>query len=163
MLSMYMLMNVTFLLLFLNHPLSMGFALLMQVISISLLTNYFMISPWFSYILFLVMVGGMLILFIYMTSLASNEKFKFSLNLTMTIIVMNMVMMLMNFLFKNNLNMLINHLNFSKINMFNINMSKFFLPPTYYTIIIIIIYLLITLIAVVKITNFSMGPLRQKF
>nr|YP_010987595.1 NADH dehydrogenase subunit 6 [Ochthephilus sericinus]WON66014.1 NADH dehydrogenase subunit 6 [Ochthephilus sericinus] len=162
-LMLYILMNTMIILLFLNHPLSMGFTLLMQVISISLLMNFLIITPWFSYILFLIMIGGMLILFIYMTSLASNEKFKFSMNLTFMAMIINSIMILMTWFFNINITLLINNYNFIKMNMFNMNLVKFFMPPTYYIIMMMIIYLLITLIAVVKITNFSMGPLRQKF
>ncbi len=53
-------------------------------------------------------------------------------------------------------------------NQFNIinnklSLIKYFNFPNNLIIIIIIIYLFITLIAVVKITKFLYGPLRQKF
>nr|YP_009627367.1 NADH dehydrogenase subunit 6 [Metopograpsus frontalis]QCC70816.1 NADH dehydrogenase subunit 6 [Metopograpsus frontalis] len=57
----------------LSHPLAMGLTLLIQTILISITAGLSMHSFWISYILFLVFLGGMLVLFIYVTSIASNE------------------------------------------------------------------------------------------
>lgn len=63
-----------------NHPLIIGLILLAQTITIALFTGLTLSSFWFSYILILVFLGGILILFIYVASIASNEKFsKYSL------------------------------------------------------------------------------------
>merc|ERR1712198_806681 len=59
----------------LSHPLAIGLALLSQTILICLITGLSSSSFWFSYILFLIFLGGILVLFIYVTSLASNEMF----------------------------------------------------------------------------------------
>lgn len=64
-----------------HHPLAIGLALLMQTLFIALSTGLVAPSFWFSYILFLVFLGGMLVLFIYVASLASNEIFRFSTKL----------------------------------------------------------------------------------
>nr|QVM79176.1 NADH dehydrogenase subunit 6 [Spondylis buprestoides] len=164
MMTMLIMMSLSFMLL--NHPLSFGLNILMQTILICLITGLMNYNFWFSYILFLIMVGGMLILFIYMTSIASNEKFKFSSKLMImalfTLILM-MMMALIDYYFMN-LNLLtydmINQ-NYMKIN--NFSMSKYMNYPTNLIFMMIIIYLLITLIMVVKITNLKYGPLRQKF
>nr|AOY39159.1 NADH dehydrogenase subunit 6 [Meropathus sp. BMNH 675618] len=164
---MYQLLLMNFLFtimfLFMMHPLSMGMMLFLQTIIIALITGFLNSNFWYSYILFLIMIGGMLILFIYMTSIASNEKFKFSNKLMLFmimlliisfIIYMNMDTFLVSL---NNYSMMINkNSNF-------LSMSKFFNTPSNIIMFIMIIYLFITLIAVVKITNFKMGPLRQKF
>lgn len=44
---------------------------------------------------------------------------------------------------------------------FKLSLNKYFNFPRYSIFYISIIYLLITLIAVVKISNFNLGPLRQ--
>nr|AIW06338.1 NADH dehydrogenase subunit 6 [Teloganodidae sp. MT-2014] len=75
---MICLMNLAWLFFLMSHPLSMGLVLLLQTVTISILTGLMNFNSWFSYVLFLVFLGGMLILFIYMTSLAPNEKFYFS-------------------------------------------------------------------------------------
>nr|YP_009441744.1 NADH dehydrogenase subunit 6 [Silvanus bidentatus]AOY39289.1 NADH dehydrogenase subunit 6 [Silvanus bidentatus] len=157
---MFILMNISILFLFMKHPLSMGFILFIQVLLISLITNITTLNSWFSYILFLVMIGGMLILFIYMTSLASNEKFKFSWKILFTLFFLLILEMFLIFNFNFYDSTKINNLFMNSISM---NFNKFFMFPSYLIMITIIIYLLITLIAVVKITNFKSGPLRQKF
>nr|YP_010487106.1 NADH dehydrogenase subunit 6 [Eupatorus hardwickei]UWI70890.1 NADH dehydrogenase subunit 6 [Eupatorus hardwickei] len=147
----------------LTHPISMGSILLMQTIVITLTIGFFHTNFWYSYILFLIMVSGMLVLFAYMTSVASNEKFSPSIKIfLMVLIIITMFMFLMmmmdpyytnlNNVFSDNLNNTINY---------NISMNKYFNYPNMFIMLMLIIYLLITLIAVVKITKIKMGPLRQ--
>nr|QIV24689.1 NADH dehydrogenase subunit 6 [Geoffmonteithia queenslanda]QNJ33301.1 NADH dehydrogenase subunit 6 [Geoffmonteithia queenslanda] len=153
--------------LFLNHPLSFGLIMLIQTLMIALITGMMNYNFWFSYILFLIMVGGMLILFIYMTNVASNEKFKFSSKLfIMSVFLMSMIMIPVMFIDKTvsvmynksyemtNQNIIYeNSFSLSKFLNFNMNIN----------LMLIIIYLLITLIMVVKLTSINNGPLRQKF
>uniref|UniRef100_UPI0030E02727 NADH dehydrogenase subunit 6 n=1 Tax=Epuraea terminalis TaxID=1553310 RepID=UPI0030E02727 len=162
--SMSCLLSLMFL--FLNHPLSFGFILLLQTILISLISGMLSYTYWFSYILFLVMIGGMLILFIYMTSIASNKKFKFSFKLftlIMILIIMLFLIMLIDQFFFNNLS--INYDMFlSNLNMNNkISLIKFLNKPNFIIMLMIFNYLFITLIAVTKISHIEKGPLRQKF
>jgi NADH-ubiquinone oxidoreductase chain 6 len=56
----------------------MGLVLIVHTIRIGVVTGIMARNFWFSYILFLVFLGGVLVLFIYITRLASNEKFIFS-------------------------------------------------------------------------------------
>nr|YP_009995295.1 NADH dehydrogenase subunit 6 [Gymnochthebius lividus]QNP09698.1 NADH dehydrogenase subunit 6 [Gymnochthebius lividus] len=160
--SLLLIMNILFsmLFLFMLHPLSMGTILLMQTILVSLITGFLNFNFWFSYILFLIMIGGMLVLFIYMTSLASNEKFKFNFYLMLIMMMMFFILVIFNFIFSD----------FFLLEMFNkplmkntnyILLSKYYNNPSWMIMIMMMIYLFITLIAVVKITNLSMGPLRQ--
>nr|UPX88620.1 NADH dehydrogenase subunit 6 [Pterostichus melanarius] len=163
-------MTISFM--FLNHPMSMGLILLLQTLLISLISGMFSYSYWFSYILFLVMVGGMLILFIYMTSLASNEMFNFSINMSIFIIMcisMTFISyffidyMIINPLFKNsNMMEMINNMTMLKNeNLMSLNMI--YNKPNNIITLMLVNYLFLTLIAVVKITNINYGPLRQKF
>jgi NADH-ubiquinone oxidoreductase chain 6 len=73
----------------LNHPISLGLVLIAHTLLISVVTGVVGGHFWFSYILFLVFLGGVLVLFIYITSLASNEKFTFDWIglLTLTLVV----------------------------------------------------------------------------
>nr|AFQ62305.1 NADH dehydrogenase subunit 6 [Salpingus aeneus] len=156
-------LTLSLIFMFLTHPLSAGLILLMQTIIISLITSNFYINFWFSYILFLIMIGGMLILFIYMTSIASNEKFFFdmkSMMITMIIPSITLIFYYLNYLFSMNFmnnEMLI----FNKTLINSMTLNKYFSYPLNMILLFIIIYLFITLIAVVKITNFNKGPLRQ--
>nr|ALO71173.1 NADH deshydrogenase subunit 6 [Sunius melanocephalus] len=153
-------LNFSLIFLMMNHPLSMGMVLLSQVIITSLISGILSMNFWFSYILFLIMIGGMLVLFIYMTSVASNEKFKFNMNLLISTIMIMIIIMLiynMNLFLNNLLNFSLNLLNYENY----IYLNKFINWPSNFIMFMMIIYLFITLIAVVKITNIKSGPLRQ--
>nr|QNP10068.1 NADH dehydrogenase subunit 6 [Ochthebius peisonis] len=159
--SLNIILSINFL--FMMHPLSMGITLLMQTIMISLITGFLNFNYWFSYILFLIMIGGMLVLFMYMTSVASNEKFKFN-NKILFLMTSLMVMTMILFFLMDDYLLLMNFLSKKIIDMNNYMMlSKFFNFPSNSIMFMMIIYLLITLIAVVKITDFKLGPLRQMF
>nr|QQV73471.1 NADH dehydrogenase subunit 6 [Anthomyza sp. DY-2021] len=151
-----------------NHPLAMGLMLLIQTILISLLTGFMTKSFWFSYILFLIFLGGMLVLFIYVTSLASNEMFSFSMKLmvwTMGLfIVFSLIFLLTDSMMTS---LLFNNLETSTLNyMYSfytenaLTLNKLYNYPTNLITFLLMNYLLITLIAVVKITKLFYGPLR---
>nr|YP_010933566.1 NADH dehydrogenase subunit 6 [Aegialites californicus]WKT09009.1 NADH dehydrogenase subunit 6 [Aegialites californicus] len=162
-----LILNLTLSLIFLTltHPLSMGLILLIQTILISMITSNFFMNFWFSYILFLILIGGMLILFIYMTSVASNEKFYFNNKTMMMMLILLFLLLIMpsftNYYFNINLYNSEYMQLMSNCNL-NFKMNKFFSYPLNIMLLFIMIYLFLTLIAVVKITNLSYGPLRQK-
>nr|YP_009712002.1 NADH dehydrogenase subunit 6 [Epicauta impressicornis]QGA73706.1 NADH dehydrogenase subunit 6 [Epicauta impressicornis] len=161
---MFVILNLAFsiLFMFLSHPLSLGLTLIIQTSIISMMTGKMCFNFWFSYILFLIMIGGMLILFIYMTSVASNEKFSFSAKLTIFMLMMITLMTTYSF-FYNNLDPMIHNdmMNYQK-NLLNISMIKYTYIPMNIMLTFMIIYLFITLTAVVKIINKKFGPLRPK-
>nr|AXS66128.1 NADH dehydrogenase subunit 6 [Chrysomeloidea sp. 8 KM-2017] len=150
-----------------SHPLALGLILLLQTIMIALLTGLMSLNFWSSYIIFLIMIGGMLILFTYMTSIASNEKFKFSLKMTMFIIPMIPLSILSAFNSDHFIGMhKLKTTNFMMTEKFLMNqmyLNKFLNYPHMMIYLAMIMYLLITLIAVVKITLKNKGTLRQKF
>nr|QTF74914.1 NADH dehydrogenase subunit 6 [Colasposoma dauricum] len=152
-------MTLSFTFILLNHPLSMGLFLLIMTVMTSLTTGLMNTTFWFSYILFLVMIGGMLILFIYMTSVASNEKFKFSFKIMYFSMSIFMISVMLNM----NQNLKLKEIN--SFNNFNNLMTmnlKYFSPSMKFILIFSMIYLLITLIMTVYITKKNMGPLRSK-
>nr|UYG49088.1 NADH dehydrogenase subunit 6 [Abscondita chinensis] len=151
--------SITFM--FMSHPLSMGMTLLLQTLMIAMWTGFMSMNFWYSYILFIVMVGGMLILFIYMTSIASNEKFMYSKSLSTIIILMIIMLMVIN---KDQLFVTLNSMNYDLIKnnlTFKMSLNKFIMYPMMIMSLTIIIYLLIALIAISKITNVKNGPLRK--
>nr|QWA14865.1 NADH dehydrogenase subunit 6 [Anthomyia illocata] len=153
-----------------KHPLAMGLTLLIQTTLVSLMTGLMTKTFWFSYILFLVFLGGMLVLFIYVTSLASNEMFSFSIKLmsiSFFIFFINIIM-----LYFMDKNILLQYSNLENNSISNMNsymmenslsLNKLYNYPTNLLTILLMNYLLITLIAIVKITNLFKGPLRPMF
>nr|UEK21371.1 NADH dehydrogenase subunit 6 [Ligyra sp. 2017] len=150
-----------------NHPLAMGLVLLFQTMLICLITGLTAKSFWFAYILFLIFLGGMLVLFIYVTSLASNEMFSISAMLmviTTSVIMISTLMILL--IDKPTVIMMTNTEmeTISKMSSFlpenSMNLNKLYNFPTNMITMMLIVYLLITLVASVKITNMFYGPLR---
>nr|WAU48181.1 NADH dehydrogenase subunit 6 [Abrota ganga] len=156
---------------FINHPLSMGLMILIQTFLTCIISGMLINTYWFSYILFLIFLGGLLVLFIYVSSVASNELFKFSYMNKMMFMIYIFLILNISFFFQNNLKWLNLSFNDEMNNFFNLflffnneynfNLSKLYNSQTYFLMIMMIIYLFITLIAVVKITNIFFGPLRS--
>nr|ADW41296.1 NADH dehydrogenase subunit 6 [Drosophila borealis] len=150
------------------HPLAMGLTLLIQTILISLITGLMTKTFWFSYVLFLIFLGGMLVLFIYVTSLASNEMFNLSIKLTLISIMLFLMFLILAlimdknstsfFLLNNEMEMISS--NYSYLMENSLSLNKLYNFPTNLITILLMNYLLITLIVIVKITKMFKGPLR---
>nr|WNL53793.1 NADH dehydrogenase subunit 6 [Nasutitermes sp. 1 MLW-2023a]WNL53806.1 NADH dehydrogenase subunit 6 [Nasutitermes sp. 1 MLW-2023a]WNL53819.1 NADH dehydrogenase subunit 6 [Nasutitermes sp. 1 MLW-2023a] len=142
-----------------KHPMAMGLMLLMQTIMICLISGTMYSSFWFSYILFMIMIGGMLVLFMYMTSLASNEMFSPSnkmlmiSSITLPILTCMMPTLTNNKEMNMHATMMENEITTTTTVMYNQMMG------TMTTM--LVIYMLLTLIVVVNIINVSKGPLRH--
>nr|YP_010744960.1 NADH dehydrogenase subunit 6 [Nymphalis urticae]WET58360.1 NADH dehydrogenase subunit 6 [Nymphalis urticae] len=155
---------------FMNHPFSMGLMILIQTLLLCLLSSMLINTYWFSYILFLIFLGGLMVLFIYVSSIASNELFKLSF-FNKSFYLYMILIMVISYFFKNNLFWMNFSINDEMMNYFNsflffnnelnFNLSKLYNKQTYLLTLMMIIYLFITLVATVKITNIFFGPLRS--
>lgn len=154
----------------LKHPLAMGMTLLFQSLFVCLFTGFLRKRFWFSYILFLVFLGGLLVLFAYVSALASNEKFEIKINrytlIKFLIIIFQILIIkiLIDDVYLIELNSTVS--DESRFLMdgfydFFTDLSSLYNYPSCILTIVIILYLLFTLIVSVKITNFSFGPLRK--
>nr|UYX62273.1 NADH dehydrogenase subunit 6 [Paralipsa gularis] len=166
-----MIIFLSLIMFFLIPPLSMGISILIQTLLICLISGMLIKTYWFSYILFLTFMGGLLVLFIYVSKIASNEMFKISMNMKIYMMISISIIFFLNFIFIFNmkwLNFTINSLEMN--NFFNLflffnnenkfNLSKLYNNQTFMLMMMMVIYLFVTLIAVVKITNIFYGPLR---
>lgn len=151
--SINLLLSIIFTLL--NHPISIGIILFIQTCLISLLTGIINFNWWFRYILFLIIIGGILILFIYITRIASNEKFKITINLPLIFLFISFL------LFRFFILEIYELESFNSLYELEFNLNKFINFPNLLIIFLIIIYLFIVLIATVNITNINYGPLRH--
>lgn len=139
---------------FLSHPMAIGLNLLFSTVLISLLLGVSRINFWVSYTLLLILTGGLLVIFVYISLLASNEKFKRRWALRVVLLCRGAFMLLV-FLnldidFGPDLN----------------NPMEYFLKPLYNTelyrfTIFIVLYLLLTLLVVVHNTKKDSFPLRR--
>nr|YP_010555005.1 NADH dehydrogenase subunit 6 [Phthiridium szechuanum]UYP50985.1 NADH dehydrogenase subunit 6 [Phthiridium szechuanum] len=158
-----MLFSFNYIFLIIKHPLSMSLILMIQTLIISMLSNLMSMNSWFSYILFLIFVGALLILFIYITSLTSNKLFNFSYKM----LIIPMILFLMFMQLNKNLFMW-NFINSDmlKIEKYNYMLNYYelimlFNFPSNMMILMIMLYLLFTLISIIKITKFNKGPMRK--
>nr|YP_010309832.1 NADH dehydrogenase subunit 6 [Sphragifera sigillata]UMR54945.1 NADH dehydrogenase subunit 6 [Sphragifera sigillata] len=171
MLFSLLLIFISIMMLFFNNPLSMGLMILLQTLLICLLSGMLIKTYWFSYILFLTFLGGLLVLFIYVSSISSNEMFKSSFNLKYTWMVGVIILLFINLLSMKNLTWMNFSINSDMDNFFNlilfinnenkINLSKLYNNQNFLIMMMLMIYLFITLISVVKITNIFYGPIRS--
>lgn len=145
---------------FIKHPLSIGLILFFQTILSCLICRFYLSSYLFSYILFLIFIGGILILFIYISRIASNEKFFFSFKL----IILDFLFLILINIFdiidlkilniKNNIIIYINHDRFIII--------KLYIIPSGIIILILTIFLLFVLIVVINILTINISTLRRR-
>nr|YP_010282314.1 NADH dehydrogenase subunit 6 [Xanthabraxas hemionata]UHM24977.1 NADH dehydrogenase subunit 6 [Xanthabraxas hemionata] len=171
-LSMMMIL-ISIIMIFMNHPLSIGLMILLQTMLMCMLSGMMIKTYWFSYILFITFLGGLLVMFIYVSSVASNELYNTSLN--MKLIIMFIILMIMinqiylylneNLNWMNFNNNMMDNDNFNKMFFFNnenkINLNKLYNNHTFMLMMMLMIYLFITLVSIVKITNIFYGPLRS--
>nr|YP_011010651.1 NADH dehydrogenase subunit 6 [Halobates whiteleggei]WPW47331.1 NADH dehydrogenase subunit 6 [Halobates whiteleggei] len=143
----------------LKHPLSMGFNLILITFLSSMMMSIWMKYTWYSYILVLVMLGGMLVLFMYMASIASNEIMKFSFKTLIMIIITMMITML---LLKEELLSYNSTMIQTTDGQQNMSMMKLFNTQSSIITIMMALYLLMTMIYVIFITNTFEGPMRKK-
>nr|YP_009774834.1 NADH dehydrogenase subunit 6 [Lepisma saccharinum]QJA14870.1 NADH dehydrogenase subunit 6 [Lepisma saccharinum] len=160
---MLLLITSTIIMTQLNHPLAMGLSLIINTSMTCLVITTMTESPWFSYILFLVFLGGMLVLFIYVTSLASNELFHFNskmmmfflttLCLSTSIIMLDPLSIPTSCSSQDSIQMILNQQEIPAMKFYNSSLMIITLT--------LVTYLFITLVAVVKVTNLQQGPLRM--
>nr|UNY33508.1 NADH dehydrogenase subunit 6 [Lepidurus apus apus] len=158
-LSMTLLLN-SFLFMTLTHPLSMGLSLMIQSLIICLMSGMLFLNYWFSYTLFLIFLGGLLVLFIYISSLASNELFKLNPYTLITGLMISMLLMLIIYLNSENLwTNLLTHTWMTLIT-YKTFLVKIYNPMLFQMMLFLISYLLLCLVVVVNITKFDSSPLR---
>nr|YP_009643373.1 NADH dehydrogenase subunit 6 [Adrisa magna]AMR75004.1 NADH dehydrogenase subunit 6 [Adrisa magna] len=148
---------ITFL--WLKHPLSMGLILICQTFIVAMLTGMMLSSFLFSYIIVIIMLSGALVLFIYMASVASNEKFQTPIKLIILYMLINTIMP---FLMDKS-----DHLE-HKMNLVNmkpeiLSLMQLFNSTSAYITMMMILYLLLTMIIVSNIASVKGGPLRMKY
>nr|YP_009412987.1 NADH dehydrogenase subunit 6 [Vaejovis smithi]APW29079.1 NADH dehydrogenase subunit 6 [Vaejovis smithi] len=127
------------------HPLIMGI-FLMFTTSLIAFCSYFVFGfSWYSYIMILVFLGGMLILFIYVASLASNEFVKMKSFYWMMGLILFIIPIGDWIFIKSSYSVTKIYENFP------MSLITLFLAS----------YLLITFIGVVKLVSMEEGPLRE--
>nr|YP_010586235.1 NADH dehydrogenase subunit 6 [Himalopsyche eos]UZZ43997.1 NADH dehydrogenase subunit 6 [Himalopsyche eos] len=169
-LMFFTMMTLSMFLILMINPLSMGILMLTQTLILSIIIAMKSQSSWFSYILFLTFLGGLLILFIYTASFSSNETFNFNFSemflfiLIISISLMSSIYMSLKFpqLIDNLMNLEMKQItdqqlffnNENKSNSTQLYSSKFNLTM------MMILFLLISMTIINKISNPFFGTFR---
>ena len=148
-------LNLVFLFMF--HPLAIILVLILQTILISILIFTITQFPWFSYTLILVFLGGILILFTYISNIASNEIFKPNLKILLPFSIVPITTLLIHYPKQN----ISSEAKISSLSQFsNLTIFKPFSMAIMPVTLLIASYILLTLLVVVKIRKINQGPLR---
>nr|YP_009502251.1 NADH dehydrogenase subunit 6 [Acizzia uncatoides]AWU48814.1 NADH dehydrogenase subunit 6 [Acizzia uncatoides] len=142
-----------------THPISLGAILMIQTMLTCGYTRVIFNSAWIPATIFLVVIGGLMILFTYVTSICSNKKFLLK-NITSMQYVTTMVMILF-ILFSEMVTTPSDSLSLKDL--FNMEFLKLFLPLNMGSSNFMFIYLLIMLVIMISILPLSKGPLRKKY
>nr|YP_010958565.1 NADH dehydrogenase subunit 6 [Centrotypus laticornis]UXF57641.1 NADH dehydrogenase subunit 6 [Centrotypus laticornis] len=139
-----------------KKPMSMGIMLMIQTTWTIMLMNTINNSSWIPLITFLIMMGGLLVIFLYMSSITSNEKFKMNYKLSLMIIIMMIP----------HEELMLSGQNFESEEILTkskemISMSKMYSKSMIMTM-LMIMYLMLTMITINKIVKTFEGPLRSK-
>jgi hypothetical protein len=138
----------------LSHPLAIGLNLLVSTFLIAFIIGAGGLRFWISYTLILILSGGLLVLFVYVSLLASNERFKN--RWTSTLLFIFSVGLLSALSFKTDPGSAL----FLDVS-FEYLLKRLYGRELYRLTLFIIFYLLITLLVVVFNTKKNSHPLRR--
>nr|YP_010478387.1 NADH dehydrogenase subunit 6 [Nesophrosyne kanawao]UVI59831.1 NADH dehydrogenase subunit 6 [Nesophrosyne kanawao] len=141
----------------LKTPMSMGVMLLILTAVSTFLMANILTTAWIPMIMFLMLIGGLLILFMYMSSIVPNEKF--TTNILMVIMPAIVFAMPLGTVM---VEPLMNESLLSTMLIDNISMIKMYNKKTFIITVFMFMYLLLSMIVVTKIVKIFSGPLRSK-
>nr|YP_010610768.1 NADH dehydrogenase subunit 6 [Bolitaena pygmaea]WAP91588.1 NADH dehydrogenase subunit 6 [Bolitaena pygmaea] len=142
------------------QPLSLGFVIMMISGFMSVVVSFFIYS-WYGFILFLVYIGGLMVMFTYVISLVPNLIF-FSKGVLLYVGLLFASFMVVNFFFMfKSIDLSTMSMNLMGIKDFSLSMSSLIMSSyNFLTYVFLGVLLLLILISVVKICYYCEGPLR---
>lgn len=130
-------------------PLSIGITILFIALMVATLFSY-AISSWIAFLIFLIYIGGILVIFSYFVSLTPNQTINIIfiiMIISITLITLRTVTWLLS-------------IKSQPVTTYTIQSNIFYLQPNSALLILLATILLITIIIVVKLTITNKGPLR---
>lgn len=131
-----------------TNPISLALTILIIAILTALLIAL-LISSWIAFLLFLIYIGGILVIFAYFVATAPN----FPINMKPTILIRTLIIIIL-FIYVNNKS------NTQPITSLSSSLNTFYSHQTIHTLTIIAFLLLLTIIIVIKVVSLPKGPLR---
>nr|YP_010535894.1 NADH dehydrogenase subunit 6 [Nodopelta heminoda]UYB79132.1 NADH dehydrogenase subunit 6 [Nodopelta heminoda] len=144
------------------HPLSLGLCILLCTLSVCLLIGILSFA-WFGFILFLIFVGGLLVMFAYVSALSPNVYFN-GMSLFFWFFVLWMLSIIIFFSISFIEMASIEDSLMSMFWLFESKLEEGLVFPSRVSIMVGLgIILLLNLLVIVKICYYQQGPLRQHF
>nr|YP_010535711.1 NADH dehydrogenase subunit 6 [Ornithodoros tabajara]UYB78649.1 NADH dehydrogenase subunit 6 [Ornithodoros tabajara]UYB78662.1 NADH dehydrogenase subunit 6 [Ornithodoros tabajara] len=126
-----------------NHPIFMILIMIMTSLLLNVYMYMYMKNTWFIFLITLLILGGLLVIFLYITSLTPNKKFNFNKKI--------FLMLPLIFLPK---------ITFISNNNTTLQMLVLFLPKSLTMLLMTLIYLILTLISIMVMLKSSMAPIK---
>ncbi len=136
-----------------NSPIVVGLLLLLFATTTMGLLSI-LIQSWFTFIVFIVYVGGLLVIIAYFLALVPKQRHAFSPKTNYIKFLVPLALLLFNLTPPTHIYTIIFHKPFIE------NITSFYLPSNLCTLIFIALLLFVTIVSVVKIVRRSAGPLR---
>nr|YP_009941522.1 NADH dehydrogenase subunit 6 [Pseudocrangonyx joolaei]QOC70580.1 NADH dehydrogenase subunit 6 [Pseudocrangonyx joolaei] len=156
MFTSFMLTMLTIIFVYLHHPLFMALSLVTQSSILALALSIPSTTPWFSFILLMLFVSGMMIIFVYTASVASNEITPpYQPRLLMLSLFATLVMWAPLMFTTSSTKSYMNLMSHT----YTLTYKPYNSTWVYFTT-FLILYLLVVLILAIKITSLSNKPLR---
>lgn len=130
-------------------PLSIGITILFIALIVATLFSH-AISSWIAFLIFLIYIGGILVIFSYFVSLTPNQ----TINIIYILVIITITLITLGILSS------LLSLKATPITTYVIQSNIFYLKPNSTLLILLATILLITIIIVVKLTITNKGPLR---
>nr|AVW86130.1 NADH dehydrogenase subunit 6 [Halosydna sp. YZ-2018] len=137
-----------------SSPLSMGLWVLLIALSAAFFVGV-IFNSWFAFIIFLIYIGGMLVMFAYFAALTPNQPLGLFSMLVFSFISFISVSSLSFFLKLTGPNLISNN-----ISDFSQSITILYIPMNSNILLLLASILFFVLVAVVKVANINKGPLR---
>nr|YP_009468963.1 NADH dehydrogenase subunit 6 [Peregrinus maidis]AVC55504.1 NADH dehydrogenase subunit 6 [Peregrinus maidis] len=161
--QMLMIMN-SFFSMTLKHPISLGSILILQSLLTTLMNLLLTKNSWYPMILFITFSSGVMIMFMYMSSISSNEKFSVSYKMMLIMILTCYFVIMIN---QDSLFILMNNWMEDKMtlqeNEEKKSILKMLLNNKIYLTILMTLMIMLMLITVSNLTNSFEGPLKLTY
>lgn len=143
------------------HPTYLILILIIFRILVCLRITWSIINPILSIILFIIIISGVLIIFLYFSRLISNEQTKFKINLPINIFIIIIITLIINY---NKTNIINNEeeQTILSINEYILSNIKIIYEHPYVNMSIkCIIYLILSIFSIIKVCSFKNSSLRK--
>lgn len=138
------------------HPMIITISVIISVLLVIIFLGGFFSSFWLRYVILLVFLGGLLVLFVYISSLSGNEPvFKYSWN---GVVIFGFILLLISFPFE----MRVDGNYFNELDTFYCLIMAYFSNNVKF-VVFLLVYLVFLLLVVTDLTKFMFGPLRIIF